>query len=215
MQGMGVSLGARLAVTDRARRAMSQVCRAQGPQVVVLARSGRATYMPLVAYRPSKHNVVIGHIAGCPVYADMRRLSWSSRTRVVLDVVEMPGPGRRLFLHVRPAVQAPARAAAASDSVARIVDELYREFSDSTPEVVVRASLANALADLRGSISQEALPEMAVRLARVRLAARASAPISQVPSRSGPCVSGALSDVRRVGARSARRRNGGGADKPR
>ena len=172
MQGMGVSLGTRLVVTDRARRAMGQVCRGQGQQVVVLAWPGGATYLPRAAYRPTKYDVVVGHIAGCPVYADMRRLSWSSKTRVVLDVVEMPRPGGRPLLQLRGAAQATAHAGTASDADARIVDELYREFGDSMPDVVIRACLASALADLRGSISQEGLAEMAIRLTRVRLAAR-------------------------------------------
>ena len=177
MQGMGVSLGTRLVVTDRARRAMDQVCRGQGQQVVVLAWPGAATYLPRAAYRPTKYDVVVGHIAGCPVYADMRRLSRSGRTRVVLDVVEMPSPGRPL-LQVRAAAQATGRAGTASDSDARIVDELYREFGDSMPDVVIRACLASALADLRGSISQEGLAEMAIRLTRVRLAARRDADLA-------------------------------------
>ena len=178
MHGMGVSLGTRLVVTDRARRAMDQVCRGQGQQVVVLAWPGGATYLPRAAYRPIKYDVVVGHIAGCPVYADMRRLSWSGRTPVVLDVVEMPSPGRRPLLQVRAAAQATGRAGTASDSDARIVDELYREFGDSMPGVVIRACLASALADLRGSISQEGLAEMAIRLTRVRLAARRDADLA-------------------------------------
>ena len=144
----------------------------------MLAWTGGATYLPRAAYRPTKYDVVVGHIAGCPVYADMRRLSWSGRTRVVLDVVEMPRPGRRPLLQVRAVAQARGRAGTASDSDARIVDELHREFGDSMPGVVIRACLASALADLRGSISQEGLAEMAIRLTRVRLAARRDADLA-------------------------------------
>ena len=97
----------------------------------------------------------------------------------MLDVVEMPSPGRRPLLQVRAAAQATGRAGTASDSDARIVDELYREFGDSMPGVVIRACcLASALADLRGSISQEGLAEMAIRLTRVRLAARRDADLA-------------------------------------
>jgi uncharacterized protein (DUF779 family) len=172
MQGMDIALGARLVVTDQACRAMSHVSRSQGPHVVVLAWPGGATCLPLAAYSPSKYDVVVGHIAGSPIYADMRRLGWASRGRVVLDIVEMPRAGRRPLLRVRPTARARPPAQAASDADARIADELYREFGESMPDVVIRACLANALADLVGSISQEGLPEMAVRLARVRLAAR-------------------------------------------
>lgn len=180
MQGTGLSLGARLVVTGRARRAMGEVCRSHGRQVVVLAWPGGATYLPVASYRPSKYDVVVGHIAGCPVYADMRRLGWSSRNRVVLDIVETPRPGRRLLLSVRPAAQATACSGPVLDSGTRIVDELYREYGGSMPDVVIRACLTNALADLRGSINQEALPEMAVRLARVRLAARLDTELAPV-----------------------------------
>jgi hypothetical protein len=61
----------------------------------------------------------------------------------------------------------------ATHNGSRIAEELYREFGGSVPEPIVRAYVAKAIADLRGSISRGALPEMAVRLARVRLAARA------------------------------------------
>lgn len=51
-----------------------------------------------------------------------------------------------------------------------LADRLGREFTDQIPHTVVRAVLIQAISDLRGSISLDALPEMAVRLARVRLA---------------------------------------------
>jgi hypothetical protein len=55
--------------------------------------------------------------------------------------------------------------------VSGILDDLVAEFGGEPSESVVRAYLVRAISDLRGSISQEALPEMAVRLARVRLTA--------------------------------------------
>ena len=59
-----------------------------------------------------------------------------------------------------------------SASVAvRILNELHDEFADSLPESVIRACARDAIGDLSGSISKEALPEMVTRLARVRLAA--------------------------------------------
>ena len=63
----------------------------------------------------------------------------------------------------------------ALDADARIAEELRREFADSVPASVVRLFLDTVIADLRGSVSAEALPEMAVRLARVRLANRVDA----------------------------------------
>jgi hypothetical protein len=52
-----------------------------------------------------------------------------------------------------------------------ILQELLVEFADHLDEPVIRSYLACAITDLHGSISGEALPEMAVRLARVRLTA--------------------------------------------
>ena len=51
--------------------------------------------------------------------------------------------------------------------------ELYGEFRGLLSDDTIRGCVREAMTDLRGSISPEALPEMAVRLARVRLAALA------------------------------------------
>lgn len=66
-----------------------------------------------------------------------------------------------------------------------VVDELYLEFGDVIPVAAIRACVVEALGELRGSISRESLPEMAVRLARVRLAARAASRRPR-PDRGGP-----------------------------
>jgi hypothetical protein len=52
-----------------------------------------------------------------------------------------------------------------------VVKELSWEYSGSLPAETIKACARAAIVDLRGSISPEALPEMAVRLAKVRLAA--------------------------------------------
>jgi hypothetical protein len=52
---------------------------------------------------------------------------------------------------------------------ARVSRELYRDFSVVPPEPVVAACVRDTLVDLHGSISTEALPEMAAALATVRL----------------------------------------------
>ena len=51
--------------------------------------------------------------------------------------------------------------------------ELCGEFRGLLSDEAIRGCVREAMTDLRGSISREALPEMAVRLARVRLAALA------------------------------------------
>jgi hypothetical protein len=52
-----------------------------------------------------------------------------------------------------------------------VIKELTWEYSASLPAATIKACARAAIRDLRGSISPEALPEMAVRLAKVRLAA--------------------------------------------
>ena len=51
--------------------------------------------------------------------------------------------------------------------------ELYAEFRGLVSDEAIRGGVREAMTDLRGSINREALPEMAARLARVRLAALA------------------------------------------
>jgi len=55
--------------------------------------------------------------------------------------------------------------------VTEVSRELDRQFAGLLSTTVITACVASAIRDLRGSISGEALPEMAARLARVRLAA--------------------------------------------
>jgi type III restriction/modification enzyme restriction subunit/TOTE conflict system primase-like protein len=69
---------------------------------------------------------------------------------------------RRLVVAVTAAV--PPQAAG------RVCRELSRDFAGTLPELVIKACVRDAVAELRGSISAEALPEMAARLAAVRLA---------------------------------------------
>jgi hypothetical protein len=68
---------------------------------------------------------------------------------------------------------------------ADLVEELLKEFGDTLSHAAIRAGVVSAIVDLRGSISPESLPEMAVRLARVRLADRvvSAAPWSEGPAR--------------------------------
>ncbi len=65
---------------------------------------------------------------------------------------------------------------ARSDQVGyEISTELYDEFRGLLSDDTIRGCVREAMTDLRGSISREALPEMAVRLARVRLTTLAHA----------------------------------------
>ncbi len=57
--------------------------------------------------------------------------------------------------------------------------ELYGEFRGLLSDEAIRGRVREAMTDLRGSINREALPEMAVRLARARLAALAQSRAAQ------------------------------------
>ncbi len=75
---------------------------------------------------------------------------------------------------------------------ARVSREVYRELRVVLPEPVIAACVRDTLADLHGSISTEALPEMAAALAKVRLTAisdaRRHTQVRRSPTRgsSGP-----------------------------
>jgi hypothetical protein len=55
-----------------------------------------------------------------------------------------------------------------------VIKELTWEYSASLPAKTIKACARAAIRDLGGSISPAALPEMAVRLSKVRLAATAA-----------------------------------------
>ena len=63
-----------------------------------------------------------------------------------------------------------------------VVKELSWEYSGSLPAETIKTCARAAIRDLRGSINPEALPEMAVRLAQVRLAEAVAS--AKVPSTS-------------------------------
>ena len=53
-----------------------------------------------------------------------------------------------------------------------LADELRTSLGDGYSRVVVEAAVAGAVDDLMGSVAPEALPEMATRLAVIRLTGR-------------------------------------------
>lgn len=67
--------------------------------------------------------------------------------------------------------RAPGSPTAAPDVGATVLAELAARFSAVCPPAQIEALVRTAIEDLRGSVSAEALPEMAVRLARHRLCA--------------------------------------------
>jgi hypothetical protein len=60
--------------------------------------------------------------------------------------------------------------------------ELYGEFRGLLSDEAIRRGVREAMTDLHGSISREVLPEMAVRLARARLAALAESRAAAAPN---------------------------------
>jgi hypothetical protein len=76
----------RLAVTTRARLALARVIRTQGPQAFILSWPAGATYLPVAAFQPDGFAVIVGHIAGCPIYADVRQIAFYRDRRAVLDI---------------------------------------------------------------------------------------------------------------------------------
>jgi hypothetical protein len=67
-----------------------------------------------------------------------------------------------------------ARRSELADVTSAIVDELRSAYLDVLPTSVIAQYAGQAVSDLSSSICIEALPEMAIRLARVRLDARIS-----------------------------------------
>ncbi|HZC69810.1 MAG TPA: hypothetical protein VE442_03860 [Jatrophihabitans sp.] len=166
-----------------ARTVLVDACRRDRRQAVLLSWPGGATYLPRECYRPGDFDVVVGHVAGCPIYADMRRLSLFRDRRVLLDAEA------RSRTRPRPPLQATTippppppgtyhepsrRESAFARAEARVARELVRDldnqFAGAYPQEEISMHVRRAIHDLRGSVSAEALPELAVRLARHRLA---------------------------------------------
>jgi uncharacterized protein (DUF779 family) len=93
--------GGRLVVTDAARDAISWLCRDSGRQALLLSWPGGAVCLPAALYTPTAFDVIIGHIARCPIFIDLRQLRFSAGARVILDASQ--AWRRRPLLRLRPA----------------------------------------------------------------------------------------------------------------
>ena len=93
--------GSRLVVTDAARDAIRRLRRDTGRQALLLSWPGGAVCLPSSLYTPTAFDVIIGHIACCPIFVDLRRLGFPAGARVVLDATH--GWPRRPLLRLRPA----------------------------------------------------------------------------------------------------------------
>jgi hypothetical protein len=95
--------GARIVVSDRARDAIRCLCRADGPQALVVAWPAGVAYLPAAMFSRSEFDVILGHIARCPVYADVRQLGAFADRRAVLDLAESTEWRERPLLRLRSA----------------------------------------------------------------------------------------------------------------
>jgi hypothetical protein len=93
--------GGCLVVTEAARDAIRRLCRETGRQALLLSWPGGAVCLPSSLYAPSAFDVIIGHVARCPIFVDLRRLGFPAGARVVLDATH--GWPRRPLLRLRPA----------------------------------------------------------------------------------------------------------------
>jgi hypothetical protein len=163
-----------------ARSAILNACRRGKRQAVLLSWPAGATYLPQDCYQPGEFDVVVGHVAGCPIYADVRRLALFAERRVLVDAEQPSRTREHPPLRVqataqpqitgRPGRRSPGSDAIAGELVAGLVDELAAQFLGTYRPDAIWSHVRRAISDLRGSVSREALPEMAVRLAHHRLA---------------------------------------------
>jgi hypothetical protein len=95
-------LDGELTVTSRARRAVAELCSADGPQHLVLDWPDGAVLLPPDEHSPQSSEVIVGHLARCPIFADVRQLV-EHHDRRLLDVDERRrnGSGARPKLVLR------------------------------------------------------------------------------------------------------------------
>ena len=93
--------GGRLVGSGAARDAIGRLCRDDGRQALLLGWPGGAVCLPVSLYTPTAFDVIIGHIARCPVYVDVRQLRFTPGTHAVLDATQVWK--QRPLLRLRPA----------------------------------------------------------------------------------------------------------------
>jgi hypothetical protein len=84
--GRGSRLGGRLLISARVRKAIRRFCAGAGPQHVVVTWPGGANYVPAWMHNAGPYDVVVGHVARCPIYADLRQLELFRTDCMLIDV---------------------------------------------------------------------------------------------------------------------------------
>jgi hypothetical protein len=159
--------GGRLVVSDAARDAIGRLCRDDGRQAVLLCWPGGAACLPVSLYTPAAFDVIIGHVARCPIYVDVRQLRFTAGTQAVLDTTQ--AGTQRPLLRLRPAHPEPASqtahrggaamTAAMSPQVAAWVSrELHHKFTGVLPEPVITACARDPVTDLHRSSQRRSTP---------------------------------------------------------
>ena len=97
----------RVDFTPTARVTLTATRRREGPQTVIVSWPAGAAYLPTTCYNPDAGDVLPGHVAGCPIYADTQRLQLYPAHRMLLDA-DPSGPYRlHPPLRLRPAAASP------------------------------------------------------------------------------------------------------------
>ena len=109
---------ARVAVSDRARSALTRRCREHGPQVLLISWPYGATFLPAARFAPGPFDVIIGHVAGCPMHADLRQLGRYHDRYAVLDASRWVWRARPLLRLHQAAAKPPAAAETATAGAA-------------------------------------------------------------------------------------------------
>jgi uncharacterized protein (DUF779 family) len=81
--------GGRLELTNAARDTIGQLCSDHGRKVLLLSWPGGAVCLPRALYTPGDFDFIMGHIARCPVYVDVRQLRVPPGSCAVLDATEV------------------------------------------------------------------------------------------------------------------------------
>lgn len=89
-----VRLAGRLLFTLRARSVIRQLSRNGRPQCVHVCWPGGVTCLPAGVYQPGPCDVIVAHVAGCPVYADVRQLALFRDRCLVVDAPDRARPPR-------------------------------------------------------------------------------------------------------------------------